>query len=131
MVLAAQNGFKIDRKMKQISIKIPSNNYIKKVAKNGPKRMPGSSQKVSKRESEKAYKKDTKIIHAGHAGFARSGTAVPSKPCGAAGPREQLKPYDHSTACHRARWRIIIKPWDPKTNIDCLFCQGRTPHPLA
>ena len=88
MVLAAQNGFKIDCKMKQTSIQIPSKNYIKKVAKNGPKRMPGSSQEVSKRESEKASKKITKIIHAGHAGFAGPGTAVPSKPCGAAGPRD-------------------------------------------
>ena len=105
MVLAAQNGFKIDRKIKQTSIKNPSNNYMKTVAKKDPKRMPESSLEVSKRASEKSINKNTKIIHAGHASFAGLGTAVPSKPCGAAGPREQLKPYDHSTACHRARWR--------------------------
>ena len=75
-----------------------------------PKRDQEATRKRQKRSPKKQPKKMIKIIDAGNAGFARfftSGTAVPSKPCGAAGPREQQKPYDHSTACHRARWRIM------------------------
>ena len=71
----------------------------KQVTQNGSKRRPARSQEGKKRSPNKHPKKGTKIIHASHASFARRGTAVPSKPCGAAGPRGQLKPYEHSTAC--------------------------------
>ena len=53
---------------------------------------------ASKNRSKIKVWKSMKIIHGPDASLAANGTAVPSKTLNP-GPRGQLKPYEHSTAC--------------------------------